>query len=166
MKNEEKVAESVNLTRFRFAIDPNLEEHYLPFEPSTPGSSGIDIRSRSRSTIHLPPFESEMVWSGLWAEVDPGFEIQIRPRSGLALRKGITVLNTPATIDADYRGEIGALLYNSSRTVQEVVFGERIAQLVVCRVETPRLEMTRVSSRYELSSTLRGENGFGSTGSD
>lgn len=122
-------------------------------------SAGMDVRSFIESPIILKPFERRLVNTGLYAQLEKGYEIQVRPRSGLALKKGITVLNSPGTIDADYRGEIGVILINLSNEDFRINSGDRIAQLVVSKHEQPNLEQTD-----SLDSTLRGEKGFGSTG--
>jgi len=122
-------------------------------------SAGMDVRSFIESPIILKPLERKLVNTGLFAQLEKGYEIQVRPRSGLALKKGITVLNSPGTIDADYRGEIGVILINLSNDDFIINSGDRIAQLVVSKHEQPNLEQTN-----SLDSTLRGEKGFGSTG--
>ena len=122
-------------------------------------SAGMDVRSFIESPIILKPFERKLVNTGLYAQLEKGYEIQVRPRSGLALKKGITVLNSPGTIDADYRGEIGVVLINLSNDDFIINSGDRIAQLVVSNHEQPNLEQTD-----SLDSTSRGEKGFGSTG--
>ena len=122
-------------------------------------SAGMDVRSFIESPIILKPFERKLVNTGLYAQLEKGYEIQVRPRSGLALKKGITVLNSPGTIDADYRGEIGVVLINLSNDDFIINSGDRIAQLVVSKFEQPNLEQTD-----SLDSTSRGEKGFGSTG--
>ena len=122
-------------------------------------SAGMDVRSFIESPIILKPFERKLVNTGLYAQLEKGYEIQVRPRSGLALKKGITVLNSPGTIDADYRGEIGVILINLSNNDFIINSGDRIAQLVISKHEQPNLEQTD-----SLDSTSRGEKGFGSTG--
>lgn len=126
---------------------------------ATPQSAGLDLRANIDSSIVLQPLERRLVPTGLRIALPEGFEAQIRPRSGLALKHGITVLNSPGTIDADYRGEIGVILVNLSDKTFIVNPGERIAQMVVARYE--RVEWDEVA---ELDSTDRGEGGFGSTG--
>ena len=123
----------------------------------TPQSAGMDVRCTEH--IVMNPGERVLAKTGLFVEIPAGFEIQVRPRSGLALKHGVTVLNTPGTIDADYRGEIGVILINHSSTVVEFAKGERIAQLVLSRVERIQWELTD-----SLSGTKRGQHGFGSTG--
>ena len=123
----------------------------------TPQSAGMDVKCTEH--IVMNPGERVLAKTGLYVEIPAGFEIQVRPRSGLALKQGVTVLNTPGTIDADYRGEIGVILINHSSTVVEFAKGDRIAQLVMARVE--RIEWQITDS---LSGTKRGQHGFGSTG--
>ena len=122
-------------------------------------SAGMDLRADLESPITLGPLERALVPTGLYISLPAGFEAQVRPRSGLAAKHGITVLNTPGTIDADYRGEIKVILVNLSQTPFEIVPGERIAQMVVARHE--RVEWEAVD---ELDETGRGAGGFGSTG--
>ena len=136
----------------------NKSKHELP-QYETVGSSGMDVRANIDSPIEISPLSRVLVKTGLYLEMNPGIECQVRPRSGLALKKGITVLNTPGTIDADYRGEIGVILVNLSNETFVVVDGERIAQLVFCKVEHIELKEVDV-----LSDSKRGEGGFGSTG--
>ena len=136
----------------------NKSKHELP-RYETVGSSGMDVRANIDSPIEISPLSRVLVKTGLYLEMNPGIECQVRPRSGLALKKGITVLNTPGTIDADYRGEIGVILVNLSNETLVVVDGERIAQLVFCKVEHIELKEVDV-----LSDSKRGEGGFGSTG--
>jgi len=123
----------------------------------TPQSAGMDVKCTEH--IVMNPGERVLAKTGLYVEIPAGFEIQVRPRSGLALKQGVTVLNTPGTIDADYRGEIGVILMNHSSTVVEFAKGERIAQLVLSRVERIEWQLTE-----SLSGTKRGQHGFGSTG--
>ena len=122
-------------------------------------SAGMDVRAFLDSSITLEPLDRILVKTGLFAELEKGFEIQVRPRSGLALKKGITVLNSPGTIDADYRGEIGVILINLSKEKFVISSGDRIAQLVVCKHEQPKIILSS-----SLSETQRGDKGFGSTG--
>ncbi len=126
---------------------------------ATAGSSGMDVRANLTETKTLEPFERAMIPTGLFVEIPLGFEIQVRPRSGLAIKQGITCLNTPGTIDADYRGEINVILINLSNTPQSIQHGDRIAQLVVQKIEQADwLETTT------LNETTRGSGGFGHTG--
>ena len=136
----------------------NRSEHPLPHY-ETNASAGMDLRANLSQPTTLRPLERTIVKTGLFIELPAGYEAQVRPRSGLAAKKGITVLNAPGTIDADYRGEIGVILVNLSNEVFTVENGERVAQLVIARHERAEWEETK-----ELSSTLRGEGGFGSTG--
>ena len=136
----------------------NNSRHALP-ESQTPLSAGLDIRANLDESITLPPLERALVPTGLYVELPEGHEMQIRPRSGLAAKHGITVLNSPGTIDADYRGEIKVILVNLSNTPFEIVPGERIAQAVVAQHATIEWETVE-----ELGSTERGAGGFGSTG--
>ena len=136
----------------------NRSHHPLP-EYATPLSAGLDLRANLSSPITLLPMGRALIPTGLFIALPPGFEAQVRPRSGLALKKGIGVLNSPGTIDADYRGEIGVILVNLSDEPFVVQDGERIAQMVVARHE--RVEWTAVD---ELDETERGAGGFGHTG--
>jgi dUTP pyrophosphatase len=122
-------------------------------------SAGMDVRAHLDETIVLKPFERKLIPTGLFLEIPAGFECQVRPRSGLAFKKGITVLNSPGTIDADYRGEVGVLLINLSNENVSIETGERIAQLVFAPIIKAKWEATN-----EISSTERGAGGFGSTG--
>jgi len=128
-------------------------------EYATPQSAGLDLKANIDRPITLQPLQRAMVPTGLFIALPPGFEAQVRPRSGLAAKHGITVLNTPGTIDADYRGEIKVILVNLSQEPFEIVPGERIAQMVVARHETVQWEPVE-----ELGGTERGAGGFGSTG--
>ncbi len=136
----------------------NKSSHHLPHY-ETLASAGMDLRAYLSEPRTLKPLERSIVGTGLFIELPVGFEAQVRPRSGLAAKKGITVLNAPGTIDADYRGEIGVILVNLSNEDFVINNGERIAQLVIAKHE--RAEWEEVSV---LSDTDRGEGGFGSTG--
>jgi len=136
----------------------NRSEHALPHYETT-ASAGMDLRASIPKPITLNPLERSVVKTGLFIELPIGYEAQVRPRSGLAAKKGITVLNAPGTIDADYRGEIGVILVNLSNEVFTIENGERVAQLVIAPHERADWEETK-----ELSETLRGDGGFGSTG--
>jgi dUTP pyrophosphatase len=136
----------------------NKGKHALP-EYATGLSAGMDIRANLDVPVTLKPLERRLISTGLFIALPEGFEAQVRPRSGLAFKKGITVLNTPGTIDADYRGEIGVILVNISAEDFVVEDGERIAQLVIAKHETAKWMQVE-----ELSVTTRGEGGFGSTG--
>ena len=122
-------------------------------------AAGMDIRCRLDEPVTLQPMERRLIPTGLFIELPAGYEAQIRPRSGLALKRGLTVLNTPGTIDADYRGEVGVILINLSGEPQTIEPGERICQMVIARHETP--EIVEVA---ELSDTERGAGGFGHSG--
>ena len=126
---------------------------------ATPLSAGMDVRADIDEAVVLRPLERAMIPTGLYVELPAGYEMQIRPRSGLAAKHGITVLNSPGTIDADYRGEIRVILVNLSNEEFRIEAGERIAQMVVARHEQVEWEMTE-----ELAESERGEGGFGSTG--
>ena len=119
----------------------------------------MDLRANLEEPITLWPMERKLIPTGLRMALPPGYEAQVRPRSGLALKHGVTVLNTPGTIDADYRGEIGIILVNLSQEPFVINDGERIAQMVIARHEQPELEVVEV-----LDETERGEGGFGHTG--
>jgi len=136
----------------------NKSQWPLP-EYATPQSAGLDLKADTKEPILLEPLQRALVPTGLFIALPKGFEAQVRPRSGLAAKHGITVLNSPGTIDADYRGEIKVILVNLSNEPFEIVPGERIAQMVVARHET--VEWNEVES---LEETARGEGGFGSTG--
>lgn len=125
----------------------------------TIASAGLDLRAFISETITLKPLERRLIPTGLFIEIPVGFEAQVRPRSGLAFKNGITVLNSPGTIDADYRGEIGVLLINLSNESFTIESGDRIAQLVFASVE-----QAEWISTVTLSETHRGDGGFGSTG--
>jgi dUTP pyrophosphatase len=136
----------------------NKSQHELP-NYETVASAGMDLRANLTASIVLNPLERAIVKTGLFIELPIGFEAQVRPRSGLAAKKGVTVLNSPGTIDADYRGEIGVILVNLSNESFVIENGERIAQLIIAKHE--RADWLEVQ---ELSETSRGEGGFGSTG--
>ena len=136
----------------------NKSVHALP-NYETEASAGMDLRANLESPITLMPLERVIVKTGLFIELPIGYEAQVRPRSGLAAKKGITVLNAPGTIDADYRGEIGVILVNLSNDDFTIENGERVAQLVIARHERAEWEETG-----SLSETARGTGGFGSTG--
>jgi dUTP diphosphatase len=136
----------------------NKSKHAIP-QYETPLSAGVDLRANIDEAITLKPLQRSLVKTGLFMAIPAGYEAQVRPRSGLAFKKGITVLNSPGTIDADYRGEVGVILVNLSDEDFVVEDGERIAQLVVAKCE--QAEFVETS---ELSETERGEGGFGSTG--
>ncbi|WP_158859200.1 dUTP diphosphatase [Lunatibacter salilacus] len=136
----------------------NQSKHPLP-EYQTELSAGMDLRAELEDPMIIQPLERKLIGTGLYMELPAGFEAQIRPRSGLALKYGVTVLNTPGTIDADYRGEIKVLLINLSNEPFQVNDGERIAQMVVARHEQIGWDPDEV-----LTETTRGRGGYGSTG--
>ncbi len=136
----------------------NRSDNELPTYATT-GSSGMDVRAFLSAAVTLQPMERTLIPTGLYVEIPEGFEIQIRPRSGLAIKQGITCLNTPGTIDADYRGEIKIILINLSNEPQQILPGDRIAQMVVQQIEKIQWEATAT-----ISVTFRNEGGFGHTG--
>ena len=136
----------------------NKSSHELP-NYETIASAGMDLRANIDEAITLKPLERIIVKTGLFIELPIGFEAQVRPRSGLAAKKGISVLNAPGTVDADYRGEIGVILVNLSNEDFTIENGERVAQLIIAKHE--RAEWIQVET---LSETSRGAGGFGSTG--
>jgi len=136
----------------------NKSNHPLPHY-GTEASAGVDLRANISGSITLKPLERTLIKTGLFIELPVGYEAQVRPRSGLAYKYGLTVLNTPGTIDADYRGEIGVILVNLSNEEFTVENGERVAQMVIAKHEQAEWELVE-----ELSDTDRGAGGFGSTG--
>lgn len=136
----------------------NKSDSELPMY-ETEGSAGLDLRANICDTVTLKPLERKLIPTGLFIELPAGYEAQVRPRSGLALKKGITVLNTPGTIDSSYRGEIGIILINLSNESYTINPGERVAQLVVAKHEQVEWEPVLF-----LSETERGAGGFGHTG--
>ena len=136
----------------------NRSHHALP-QYATPLSAGVDLRANIESPIELRPMERRLVPTGLFMALPPGYEAQVRPRSGLAIKHGITVLNTPGTIDADYRGEVCVILVNLSNEPFLIADGERIAQMIIARHEQAEWEEVDV-----LSETERGAGGFGHSG--
>jgi|TARA_B110000967_G_C18517327_1_gene379299 dUTP pyrophosphatase len=136
-----------------------LSRNVLIPKYETPGSSGMDIAAHIEKNIELAPGDKVIVPTGFSLSIPQGFEVQVRPRSGLAAKKGISVLNTPGTIDADYRGEIKVILINLGKEKFLIENGIRIAQMVVCPVIQAKIEETE-----SLSKTSRGAGGFGSTG--
>ena len=132
----------------------NKSKHALP-KYETEQSAGMDVRANIDTTITLKPLERTLVKTGLFLEIPAGYEVQVRPRSGLAFKHGITVLNSPGTIDADYRGEVGVLLINLSNEPFEINDGERVAQLVVAKHENPTLvEVTELNELLSLISSI------------
>ena len=136
----------------------NQSDNPLPTY-TTQGSSGMDLRAFLDNSEVLDPMQIKAITTGLFIELPPGYEGQVRPRSGLALKQGLTVLNTPGTIDSDYRGEIKVILINLSGQQQEIKPGERIAQLIVQKVDRVQLKLVD-----KLQGSERGEGGFGHTG--
>lgn len=136
----------------------NKSNHTLP-EYATEASAGMDLRANLGDQVILSPLDRVIVKTGLFIELPVGYEAQVRPRSGLAAKKGITVLNAPGTIDADYRGEIGVILVNLSKEAFTINDGERIGQLVIAKHERADWEEVEV-----LEESDRGKGGFGSTG--
>jgi dUTP pyrophosphatase len=136
----------------------NRSRFPLP-EYETEGSAGMDLRANIESTIELQSLERNLVPTGLFIELPAGTEAQIRPRSGLSIKKGLTLVNAPGTIDSDYRGEIKLIMVNLSQETQTIEPGERIAQMVIARYERVTWEEAE-----SLSNTTRGGGGFGSTG--
>ncbi|MEN8201747.1 MAG: dUTP diphosphatase [Bacteroidota bacterium] len=136
----------------------NHSGHALP-DYSTPNSAGMDLRAKLDAPVTLKPMERSLIPTGLFIELPEGYEAQIRPRSGLAIKKGISIVNSPGTIDADYRGEIGIILINLSDSDFVVNDGERICQMVINKVEM--ISWSEVSS---LEESARGAGGFGHTG--
>ena len=136
----------------------NRGRQQLP-DYATPLSAGMDLRANIDAPITLQPLERRIIPTGLYIALPPGYEAQVRPRSGLAFKHGITVLNSPGTIDADYRGELGVLLVNLSNEPFVIAEGERIAQMVIARHEQAEFCIVE-----ELDQTERGEGGYGHTG--
>lgn len=136
----------------------NKSKHSLP-EYKTSGAAGMDLYANLNEPITLKPLERTLIPTGLFIEIPLGYEAQVRPRSGLALKHGLTCLNSPGTIDSDYRGEIGVILANLSNEPFTINDGERVAQLVIAKHERAEWELSET-----LSDTTRGEGGFGSTG--
>ena len=139
----------------------NQSNNPLPAYASA-SAAGMDLRANLTEPIVLQPLERKLIPTGLFIELPRDCEAQVRPRSGLALKHGITVLNSPGTIDADYRGEIGVILVNLSNEPFEIQPGERIAQMVIAKFQ--QVELQEVSSKDELSDTERGAGGFGHSG--
>lgn len=136
----------------------NRTENALPAY-ETAGSAGMDLRANLNEPVKLKPLERNLIPTGLYIELPAGYEAQIRPRSGMAVKKGLTLLNTPGTIDSDYRGEIRIIIVNLSDQVQVIEPGERIAQMIITKYEQIDWEVVE-----ELQETHRGKGGFGHTG--
>lgn len=138
----------------------NQSDHPFP-SYATSGSAGMDLRANLAETLLLQPMERRMIPTGIFIELPPGYEAQVRPRSGLANKQGITCLNSPGTVDSDYRGEIKVILINLSEQEQLIKHGDRIAQMVVAKVERAVWHPVQ-----QLNDTTRGEGGFGHTGTN
>jgi dUTP pyrophosphatase len=136
----------------------NTSDNPLPLY-ETIGSAGMDLRAQLQEPVMLKPLQRALIPTGLFIELPDGYEAQVRPRSGLALKKGVTVLNSPGTIDSDYRGEIKVILINLSNETTIINTGERIAQMIISKYE--KVQLKEVD---ELNETERGEGGFGHTG--
>jgi dUTP pyrophosphatase len=136
----------------------NQSDNNMPHY-ATPGSAGMDIRANLPAPLTLQPLQREMVPTGLFIEIPDGYEAQVRPRSGLANKQGITCLNSPGTVDSDYRGEIKVILINLSGKEQIIQHGDRIAQMIISKVERAKWQLVQ-----QLNETQRGEGGFGHTG--
>ena len=136
----------------------NTSDNPLPVYETT-GSAGVDLRAQLQEPVMLKPLQRALIPTGLYIELPDGYEGQVRPRSGLALKKGVTVLNAPGTIDSDYRGEIKVILINLSNETTVINTGERIAQMIISKYE--KIVLKEVD---ELNETERGEGGFGHTG--
>ena len=136
----------------------NKSNNPLP-EYAHVGDAGMDLRANLTEPVTIDPFKRKLIPTGLSIQLPPGYEAQVRPRSGLALKQGLTVLNAPGTIDHDFRGEIGVILINLSNEVQSINPGDRIAQLVISKYEKANFQLTN-----SLDGTERGSGGFGSTG--
>ncbi len=136
----------------------NTSENNLP-EYATDGSAGLDLKANLETPIVLQPLERAIIPTGIFIEIPAGFEAQVRPRSGLAINHGITCLNSPGTVDSDYRGELKVILINLSKLEFTINHGERIAQIVISKVEKALLRPV-----VQLQSSIRGEGGFGHTG--
>ena len=126
---------------------------------ATAGSAGMDMRANLVAPVTLQPLQREMVPTGIFIELPEGYEAQVRPRSGLANKQGITCLNSPGTVDSDYRGEIKVILINLSDQEQLIQHGDRIAQMIIAKVETAKWKLVQ-----QLNETVRGQGGFGHTG--
>jgi dUTP pyrophosphatase len=136
----------------------NTSDNPLPVYETT-GSAGMDLRAQLQEPVMLKPLQRALIPTGLYIELPDGYEAQVRPRSGLALKKGVTVLNSPGTIDSDYRGEIKVIMINLSNETTVINTGERIAQMIISKYE--KVQLKEVD---ELNETERGEGGFGHTG--
>ena len=136
----------------------NTSSNALP-EYATAGSVGMDIRANLAGSVTLQPMERNLIPTGLFIELPDGYEAQIRPRSGMAIKQGITCLNSPGTVDSDYRGELKVILINLSDTAQMINHGDRIAQMIIAKTEKAAFVLVE-----QLNNSQRGEGGFGHTG--
>jgi dUTP pyrophosphatase len=136
----------------------NTSAHPLP-SYATDGSAGMDIRASLADAVTLQPLERSLIPTGLFIELPEGYEAQIRPRSGMAIKQGITCLNSPGTVDSDYRGELKIILINLSNTPQTINNGDRIAQMVIAKTEKAEWVLVQ-----QLNDTVRGDGGFGHSG--
>ncbi|MBK7305971.1 MAG: dUTP diphosphatase [Chitinophagaceae bacterium] len=136
----------------------NMSSNPLPAY-ATAGSAGMDLRANLLEPLILQPFERNLIPTGLFIELPNGYEAQIRPRSGMALKQGITCLNSPGTVDSDYRGELKIILINLSNTEQVINHGDRIAQMIIAKTERAELMLVQ-----QLNESQRGDGGFGHTG--
>lgn len=155
-----KRSDSCNFAKIRYLKVKviNQSGHPLPAY-ATAGASGMDLRANIAAPVALKSLERILIPTGIFLEIPDGYEAQVRPRSGLAIKQGLTCLNTPGTIDADYRGEVKVILINLSAEIQQIQHGDRIAQLVFQKVERVTLEPV-----FELVGSERGDGGFGHTG--
>ena len=138
----------------------NQSDNEIP-QYATPGSAGMDLKANLKEPVNLKPLQRQMIPTGLFIELPDGYEGQVRPRSGMANKQGITCLNSPGTVDSDYRGEIKIILINLSDTLQTIEHGDRIAQLIIARVEKATWDIVK-----QLNQSQRGEGGFGHTGNN
>ena len=136
----------------------NRSKNPLP-QYQTQHSAGVDLSANIDEEIEIKPLERKLIGTGLYVEIPEGYEAQIRPRSGMAIKQGITCLNSPGTVDSDYRGELKIILINLSNVIQTINHGDRIAQMVIAKTEKAELILVQ-----ELTESLRGEGGFGHTG--
>ncbi len=136
----------------------NTSSNPLP-SYATAGSAGMDLRANLQEPVTLQPLERQLIPTGLFIELPDGYEAQIRPRSGMAIKQGITCLNSPGTVDADYRGELKIILINLSNDPQVINHGDRIAQMIIAKTEKAELIVV-----HQLNNSLRGDGGFGHTG--
>ena len=136
----------------------NQSDNDIP-EYATSGSAGMDLKANLKEPVNLKPLQRQMIPTGLFIELPDGYEAQVRPRSGMANKQGITCLNSPGTVDSDYRGEIKIILINFSDSEQTIQHGDRIAQLIIAKVEKAKWELVP-----RLNNSSRGEGGFGHTG--